>query len=77
MKIRFADGPQFVVEAETPQDRELLNMFVDYGYKHNQKFHLHGSCYSCDFAGTTSFNFGWIKPDKNNFFKRIWLAIKG
>lgn len=77
MKIRFADGPQFVVEAENDQDRQILKMFVDYGYKNNQIFHLHGSCYSLDLGGITSFNFGYVKPfKKKSWFKRLIDKIR-
>jgi hypothetical protein len=76
MKIRFADSPQFVVEAETDQDRQILKMFTEYGYKNNQVFHMHGCCWQSG-LGCTSFNFGYIKPTKKILFKRILQALKG
>lgn len=69
MKVRIAHStsspfPQFVVEAETNEEKLLLGLFVDASgtSKDELKFHLHGHSRASD--GVSSFNFGWIKkPD--------------
>ena len=70
MKIRIADStnrpePQFVVEAESDNDRHILKMFcqISHHSKVKLKFWMHG--YSSDPNGYQSFNFGWIE-DKTN-----------
>ncbi len=52
---------QFVVYAENEVERGLLRRFVNKEHKSGWKFWVHGSCYSCDLSGVTSFNFGFVK----------------
>lgn len=52
---------QFVVFAENELERALLRRFAAQTYDKNWEFRMHGSCYSCDLQGTTSFNFGFSK----------------
>ena len=69
MKVRIAHSTsspfnQFVVEAETIEEKLLLRLFVDAPdlCKDGLKFHIHGHSRAND--GVSSFNFGWIKkPD--------------
>ena len=68
MKIRHAASTgcivgQFVVEAETPSERLLLEMFLGLPQqsRKNWEFHLHGHTRSSDVDGVTSFNFGYIE----------------
>jgi len=53
---------QFVVFAESEQDRTILNNFMF--PKKDMKFWLHGATYDCRSQGPSSFNFGWIKENK-------------
>ena len=66
MKVRIAHStisafPQFVIEAETNEEKLLLKLFIDAPdiSKEELKFHLHG--HSCASNAVSSFNFGWIK----------------
>lgn len=67
MKIRMEEStgcpvPQFVVEAETEDERLMLrafSTFPDYT-KEKWEFRFHGWTLSCG-QGATSFNFGWAK----------------
>lgn len=69
MKVRIAHStsspfPQFVIDAETLEEKLLLLLFVDAPdiSKEELKFHIHGQSRASD--GVSSFNFGWIKkPD--------------
>ena len=65
MKIRLSDSTgrpelQFVVEAESDEDRLFLKMFIYSPLYSKDKliFHLHG--HSGGGVGISSFNFGWI-----------------
>ena len=65
MKIRLSDStgrpePQFVVEAESDEDRLFLKMFIYSPLYSKDKliFHLHG--HSGGNVGISSFNFGWV-----------------
>lgn len=80
MKIEFKSShgtPQFIVSAENDQERQVLSMFIDWRDKHQEnRFHMHGYCYSCDHSAVTSFNFGYVKPYKKPFFKRLIQLFK-
>jgi hypothetical protein len=70
MKIRVAEStgrpePQFVVEAETAEDRVFLKMFLtirDYYPERKLALHMHG--YGSNGHGYNSFNFGWREVDE-------------
>ena len=67
MRIEWHDAEdvdnigQFVVYAENEIERGLLRRFANKARTKGWRFWLHGSCYSCDLGGVTSFNFGCIK----------------
>lgn len=70
MKVRYASATgspygQFIIEAETELDRDLLYNFLypsHHNLKEKEEFWLHG--YVFKDSGYTSFNFGWIEKDK-------------
>ena len=67
MRIRFAPSTgcpfgQFVVEAESQEDRALLACFLSAPYA-EWKFHQHGVGYMGGLDGPTNFNFGWISHE--------------
>jgi len=87
MRIRVAEQtghpvPQFVVYADDETERAILGAFTN--YKQNSKqpvqFWLHGSTYSCDVSGVTSFNFGYIyeqkPPSLRERIRRWWLCLR-
>lgn len=66
MRIEYAASSgdpygQFVVYADTPQDRAILDSFLQAGHNHDWTFWRHGASYKCDGLGPYAFNFGWIK----------------
>jgi hypothetical protein len=71
MKIEYAVATgcpfgQFIVEAETSQEKAILSTFLQ-ANAHKWKFQLHGWTYQCDGSGgVDSFNFGWHKEEKPN-----------
>lgn len=63
MKVRAAHStgrsePQFVIEAETEQDRLILKMFEKPHDDKSARFVIHGFTYEIG-KGIISFNFGW------------------
>lgn len=66
MRIEYAESTgcpygQFVVYADTPQDRAILAAFLQGDHDHDWKFWRHGASYKCDSLGPYAFNFGWVK----------------
>lgn len=62
MKVRMADStgipvPQFIIEAETADDRMLLKAFLLFKEHASVTFVMHG--YGVRDGDYTSFNFGW------------------
>lgn len=74
MKIYYAASnstPQFVVEAETMEEREILKMFCNYDYYRGEEYEfcMHGRCYKFGFNGVSSFNFGYRKKQKPKWWQ--------
>lgn len=68
MKVEIGDStgcpvPQFIIKAETEQDRAILKSFVSLPKyaKDSWKFSLHG--YTLENGDIWSFNFGWSRED--------------
>jgi hypothetical protein len=79
MRIRFASATgdpygQFIVEAESQLDKELIENFLKGLYDEKFKFWLHGTTYTC--GGYTSFNFGWTKGIQKNFTQKVLAKIR-
>lgn len=67
---------QFIVEAETDQERAILTSFTSSAlYCEGWRFWRHGDTYSGDVQAVTSFNFGYVKrPGIVNRAERLaWL----
>jgi len=67
MRIKFAEATgcpygQFVVYADTEEDRIIIKKFFEAG-KNEWKLWHHGTTYSVD-RGLEAFNFGWIKASR-------------
>lgn len=73
MKIRMAESHghlQFIVTAESDEERILLGIFVGEGFKKYALFHLHGYGKTCDGRpGYDHFNFGDMTHDPDKFVK--------
>ena len=64
--------PQFVVYAESQQDGLILKMFLSAENDKKTIFWKHGTCYSSNVSGYTSFNFGYRKMNSAEIIgKRI------
>lgn len=76
MKIRISKStgcpvPQFVVTAETAEEKMMLRAILAFPQyaKDEWTFHLHGSGMEGGSPGYDHFNFGWIKahdPEKDS-----------
>jgi hypothetical protein len=82
MRIKIAESkgcpaPQFVVIAETDQERAILKIFChinDYSNKH-WKFYFHGCTYEQGIE--SAFNFGWTEDEakiSNAVTEKDWSA---
>lgn len=68
MKVRMAEAtgclvPQFVIEAETDEERIFLKTFARFPEfaRDEWKMHLHGHTMDLDRGGASAINLGWVK----------------
>lgn len=80
MRIEFASSTgcpygQFVVYADTSQDRAILECFLKGTFDKNFQFHKHSQTWIN--GHIEAFNFGWLKhPKKLNIFQKIIKKVK-
>lgn len=83
MRIRIADStgcpvPQFVVYAETQEEKVILSHFCRMSYDQEWMFFYHGASYKSDDDGVPyAFNFGWKRrPTDIDRIRWKYQAVK-
>lgn len=76
MKVCYAEATncphgQFVVTAETDDERALLRLFVT-APREEWKPWLHGCRYELDHPGVSSLNFGWTRKERKGRVVLTW-----